>query len=226
MAFRYTRGVKLHVKLSFCPNNLPGPLAPPLLTFLCFPLLTEVMELCSQLLIPWSNIDACWDRLCMAYPPMSWSTVNECQKIVFESKQTKDRRDAWEVFSLPHSSQTLLWSDCVMYFQLPFVFTISTCSSHLSFPLCICQNLKVNNSKISTGKGIKNQKNFLGGHRDKPIFHVYEWGGRGLWGGNRLNKGSPGALVCPFMLSAQGSEVGNRFWWNDFITAIKSPTSP
>ena len=65
--------------------------------------------------------------------------------------------------------------DCVMYFQLPFIFTISTCSSRLSFPLRICQSLKVNTSKISVGKDIKNQKNFLGGHRKKPIFYICEW---------------------------------------------------
>lgn len=192
--------VKQHVKLNICLNNLPALSSSSPVAVLCFHLSFEVMQFCFPLLILWSNVGACGGLMCMACPTCPGQLQIRFRKLYLNQRKQKA---VWMLELSSQLSQILLIYDCVMYFQLPVIFTITMCASHLSFPLWICQRLEVNTSEIREGKDIKKkkQKNFLGGQREKAIFPVCEWDWRGLSGGNRPNKGCPGTLLGPFMLS-------------------------
>lgn len=133
-------GVKLHIKFIICPNNLP-----------VFQLV-QSCELALFSLVIWgygvlfSVVDPMVKHWCRerspvsGMPPVSWWSTDECKNIVLDSKQIKVTSNACVVFT-PVPASPLSYH-CVMDFQLPPVFSTTTCGLHLSFPLWICQNLK------------------------------------------------------------------------------------
>lgn len=138
---------------------------------------------------------------CVQHVPLCpGQPANEGQQIVSESKKAKGSRNACIVFITLLDS--LLIYDCVIYFQLSFIFTITTYGSYLSFPLW-CQSLKVNTSEMRAGKDIKKAKELPWGTQ-RETHLPYMWVGLRRAARREQTKGCPGtrmSLYAQLMLT-------------------------